>query len=151
MALWLDLYGNDDGDVSGAAGPVKEEPKDIAPSTLTGEPPVSVKTEATEPLEKIHTPKVEDASPVALTNAPAAAPISTSTQPAPSTPQHIATYTHDEKPQIVQPMQHIQTYEDSNGDEFREPVFPATANGGNLQQMGAQQRSIRPSEMKDEG
>ncbi|KAI0059322.1 hypothetical protein BV25DRAFT_1140373 [Artomyces pyxidatus] len=120
-----DLYGTEDVDgVAEPAGQEAQEPR-----------------AASEPAEEFDTkPTLKSLSPQPAPAATAPAPTPISSWSEPSTSASLPT-AHSEPPIAQQ----IPTYSESSDADFREPPNAA------YETMSVQERSIRPSEMKDEG
>ncbi|KAF9558387.1 RNA-binding domain-containing protein [Agrocybe pediades] len=123
--LYGDLYGNDEGETE---QPTEENDSHPAEETQVAEEAPSVKVETPEvkstPAEKPQTNGTTTLQPPATNGATQ----STYTQPAP---------------------QQIPTYEQPLPNEYRE--MPIQRVEGGYQNMSSAERSVRPSEMKDEG
>ncbi|KAI9466669.1 hypothetical protein BJY52DRAFT_1110751 [Lactarius psammicola] len=123
--LYADLYGNED---LGPDPTIKSEPQD---NSLTAEPVSS--TPNAEPDVKPTVAAPLKVTP--LTSPPA--PIASWSEPASNLQRHVP-------PPAVNVPQQIPTYQESNNDD-RSP------GRGNYHNVAVEERSVRPSEMKDEG
>lgn len=129
-----DLYGNDDTEY--AAPPEQAE----APEKSEPQSPTIVKRESTPPLVK----------PVATAPPATSSPPKAEPEPSLSPVEQISPQTYDAAEGSGygdQATQQIPTYQDNESNEYREPP----PNRPDQSYSGAQNRPVRPSEMKEEG
>ncbi|KAI0269341.1 hypothetical protein BC834DRAFT_967964 [Gloeopeniophorella convolvens] len=131
--LYGDLYGNDDFSLDPTIKATKAEPEELSPAPDTSAPAPALELEenssAVTPT-KLAPPTVPPPAPIASWSEPASS-APRSAQPPPPPPP-------------ASSLQQIPTYQESHSDD-------RDASRGNYHSAIIDERSVRPSEMKDEG